>query len=192
MSASEYATERAAAVLEQIPDWIWTGDSAPIPIEDIADSHFGLLVRDVEEMTEAPGCPSLDPGQTLSGLLLPSRGEIWVNAGESRSWPPRRRFTIAHELGHWVMHQRGQGSLFCRHGTIQEELPGIAAAAAASSIPLDPIEEEANRFAAAMLMPVAMVREQHGLLGGDFERLCDAFDCSAAAMRKRLARIGLS
>ena len=76
--------------------------SLPVPVEDIADSHFGLLVRDVDDMTAAPGCPRLDGDQTISGLLLPSRGEIWVNAEEAKQWPPRRRFTIGHELGHWV------------------------------------------------------------------------------------------
>lgn len=51
-------------------------------------------------MGTAPGAPALAHGQSLSGLLLPVRGEIWVNAEEARQWPPRRRFTIGHELGH--------------------------------------------------------------------------------------------
>ena len=51
-----------------------------MPVEDIADSGFGLLVRDVEDMGAAPGAPALLDGQSLSGLLLPARGEIWVNA----------------------------------------------------------------------------------------------------------------
>ena len=41
----------------------------------------------------------LPPDAGLSGLLLPAAGEIWVNAAEAREWPPRRRFTIGHELG---------------------------------------------------------------------------------------------
>ena len=189
----EYVIRQAETVLEGLPSWLWDGESVPVPIEDIADTHFGLLVRDVEDMTEAPGCPDIGHGQSLSGLLLPSRGEIWVNAAEARAWPPRRRFTIAHELGHWVMHQQGQAALFCRHGTIQEELPGITAAqsgqAGIAPPPLDPIEEEANRFAAELLMPEPMVRAAHAEVGGNHERLCEIFDCSAAAMRKRIERL---
>jgi hypothetical protein len=43
------------------------------------------LVRDIspDEMSHLPGAPPLDPGQTISGLLLASRGEIWVNAEEA-------------------------------------------------------------------------------------------------------------
>ena len=116
----EGVTKRAEELLAEVPDWIWDGESLPVPVEDIADSHFGLLVRDVEDMTEAPGCPSVAGDQSISGLLLPSRGEIWVNADEARQWPPRRRFTIGHELGHWVLHQDEQTSLFCRHGSVGE------------------------------------------------------------------------
>ena len=104
----EGVTDRAEELLAEVPGWIWDGRSLPVPVEDIADSHCGLLVRDVDDMTAAPGCPRLDGDQTISGLLLPSRGEIWVNAEEAKQWPPRRRFTIGHELGHWALHQDEQ------------------------------------------------------------------------------------
>src|SRR5437763_474967 len=95
----------AEEFLARVPGYIWNGETLPVPIEEIADSHVGLLVRDVEDLGAAPGAPQLDEGQSLSGLLLPTRGEIWVNAAEAREWPPRRRFTIAHELGHWRLHR---------------------------------------------------------------------------------------
>ena len=96
---------RADALLAEVPDWIWNGESLPVPIEEIADTHVGLLIRDVEDMTTAPGAPDLAEGQSISGLLLAGRGEIWVNADEATQWPPRRRFTIGHELGHWQLHR---------------------------------------------------------------------------------------
>ena len=34
-----------------------------------------------------------------SGMLLPAERRILVNADEA---PVRQRFTIAHELGHWI------------------------------------------------------------------------------------------
>ncbi len=115
--------ERAARVLSAVPEWLWDGETLPVPVEDIADSVYGLLVRDVEDMGAAPGAPPLAPGQSLSGLLLAARGEIWVNAEEARTWPPRRRFTIGHELGHWVMHRDRQRTLFCRATTVDEDQP---------------------------------------------------------------------
>ena len=144
---------RAESVLAELPDYIWDGDRPPIPVEEIADSHFGLHVceKSPAEMRAAPGCPALDDGVTLSGLLLPSLGQIWVNADEAAQWPGRRRFTIAHELGHWVLHRRGQQALFCRKGTVAED------PAPAPREPLPEPEREANAFAAALLMPAPLV-----------------------------------
>ena len=170
---------RAAAVLSQVPTWIWDGESLPVPVEDIADSVFGLLVREVDDMATAPGCPALGPDQSISGLLLGSRGEIWVNAEEARQWPGRRRFTICHELGHWVLHRTGQQSLFCRHGSIEEAPP------ADTHPPLPIAEAEANAFAAALLMPAPLLRDRYAT-DRDFESLRARFGASGAAMGKRL------
>jgi len=178
----EGVARRAEELLAEVPEWIWDGSSLPIPVEDIADTHFGLLVRNVDDMTTAPGCPSIAGDQSISGLLLPSRGEIWVNADEARQWPPRRRFTIGHELGHWVLHQDEQTSLFCRHGSVTES-------PAAERPPLDLIEEQANWFAASLLMPAELIRRHYERTGGDFDALCSAFNCSGAAMGRRLHQV---
>ena len=77
--------ERAQRVLEEVPGFVWDGERLPVPVEDIADSHFGLHVRDVEDLRTAPGAPVLASSQGLSGLLLPASGEIWVNAAEARA-----------------------------------------------------------------------------------------------------------
>lgn len=166
--------------LAKIPTYVWDGESLPVPIEEIADSHLGLRVRDVEDLRTAPGAPELGPGQALSGLLLPARGEIWVNAEEARQWPARRRFTIAHELGHWRLHRDAEErAVFCRKGSIEPD-PAQARG------PLPPAEDEANVFAAAVLMPARLVKEQYVRCGRDFSRLCDRFGASGAAMGRRL------
>jgi IrrE N-terminal-like domain len=175
------AIERLAEeFLAKVPTYVWDGESLPVPIDEIADTHVGLLVRDVEDLGAAPGAPELGTGQALSGLLLPALGEIWVNAEEARQWPARRRFTIAHELGHWRLHRDAEErAVFCRSGS-------IAADAAQPREQLPPAEDEANAFAAAVLMPAGLVQEQYLRCERDFFRLCDKFGASGAAMGRRL------
>lgn len=173
-------TDRLAVqFLAGVPTYVWDGESLPVPIEEIADTHVGLLVRDVDDLGTAPGAPALVQGQSLSGLLLPSLGEIWVDAGEAREWPPRRRFTIAHEIGHWCLHRNTERAVFCRAGSIDPE-------PREGRPPLAPAEEEANAFAAAMLMPARLLQQQYTFCERDFVRLCDTFGASGAAMGRRL------
>jgi hypothetical protein len=168
----------AEAFLAAIPAYLWDGERLPIPIEDIADSHLGLLVRDAVDLRLAPGAPPVAADQSLSGLLLPDRGEIWVNATEGTEWPGRRRFTIAHEIGHWQMHRDDEQPAFCRTATVEAEHE--------HSTEHPPMEDEANRFAAAVLMPARLIRAQYPLHKGDFFGLCSLFGSSGAAMGRRL------
>jgi IrrE N-terminal-like domain len=169
----------AEEFLSGVPSYIWDGETLPVPVEDIADSHLGLLVRDVDSLELAPGAPSLVHGQTLSGVLLPGIGEIWVSAAEAREWPPRRRFTIAHEIGHWQMHRNDDKAAFCRSTSVEP-----AAGVSPHSVP--PAEDEANRFAAGVLMPAHLLRREYVRLRRDFVALCQPFNASGAAMGRRL------
>jgi len=172
--------ERAERVLAQVPGWLWDGESLPVPVEDIADSVFRLRVREVDDLSRAPGAPTLEEGSSLSGLLLPGRGEIWVNGSEARQWPPRRRFTIGHELGHWCMHRTDHtASIYCRSTSVdpKEERPERPVA-----------EKEADAFAAALLMPARLLRGEYER-DRDFGRLCGLFSASGAAMGRRLRAV---
>ena len=187
--APELVAER---VLGEVADWIWDGETLPVPVEHIADTSFGLFVRDVEDLTAAPGVPDLPRATGLSGLLLPSVAEIWVNAAEARDWPPRRRFTIGHELGHWCMH-RGGRPIWCRaHAVDPEDRERPGTGRARSAYPRE--ESEANEFAAALLMPAHLVRRHYERLrrsdpDGCFQQLCRIFGTSGAAMGRRLRQI---
>lgn len=176
-------------MLGDVPGFVWDGETLPVPVEHIADSCFGLHVRDVDDLRTAPGVPQLASSQGLSGLLLPSAGEIWVNAAEARDWPARRRFTIGHELGHWCLH-RTDGAVWCRSHAVdpQEDAPPSQRAA------YPPEESEANEFAAALLMPAELVQRHYEWLRrsdpkGCFQQLCATFGASGAAMGRRLQRV---
>jgi hypothetical protein len=177
--------QRAESVLAEVPDWIWDGERLPVPVEHVADSWFGLHVRDVDDLRAAPGVPDLPAASGLSGLLLPSLGEIWVNAAEARDWPPRRRFTIGHELGHWCLH-RASGAVWCRSQAVDPP------PAARRAYPAE--ETEANEFAAALLMPAHLVRRHYERLRSRdrercFEQMCRVFGTSGAAMSRRLRQV---
>lgn len=169
----------AEKFLAHLPSYVWDGVTLPVPIEEVADSYIGLLVRDVDDLGHAPGAPALGQGHALSGLLIPALGEIWVNANEARQWPTRRRFTIAHELGHWCLHRHAEQAVFCRSGSIAADAPK-------RGNPLPVAEEQANVYAAALLMPARLIQEEYVRCDRDFSRLCERFGASGAAMGRRL------
>ena len=137
----------------------------PVPVEAIAEDLLGLAVGEA------------DIG--FSGLLIPARREIWVQAAEARESPARRRFTIAHEIGHWVCQVReGRGEpIHCRPDPAGGRL-------------VDEREREANVFAAELLMPEDQVRlaATRGAEPAELEAL---FGVSEPAMAWRLFNLGI-
>ncbi|MEW5701574.1 MAG: ImmA/IrrE family metallo-endopeptidase [Candidatus Zixiibacteriota bacterium] len=118
-------------------------DSPPIPVERIA-RKLGAAVR--KEPYEGD----------LSGVLYRRAGECVIGVNNNDNGL-RQRFTVAHEIGHLVLHD---GSIY-----IDRKYAGELAKPAetesgkrffrdkVSSMATDPHEIEANRFAAALLMP---------------------------------------
>lgn len=137
-------------------------------------------------------------GESISGLLVLKNGKaaIAVNKGHHKT---RQRFTIAHELGHFILgHERNglfidkqhsEFSVFFRNdesseGTKQQEI-------------------EANAFAAALLMPEHLIEEEIQImrekgmlfeLGGDtkiIDELAKKFEVSPMAMTYRLSNLNI-
>jgi Zn-dependent peptidase ImmA (M78 family) len=146
------------------------GAEIPVPVESIAEDLLGLRIERSAEID-------------CSGQLFPAERLILLNAAEApRDRPPLRRyrFTIAHELGHWVCHVVGRPDpqpTYCRAVDLTEAADRT-------------LEREANVFAAELLMPEPAVRaawsESHGVAA------CAArFDVSPTAMQWRLFAFGL-
>src|SRR5690242_11582532 len=94
--ASKYVEPRAHALRGRYAA-TFGGAEIPVPVESIAEDLLGLRI---EERSDLGDC---------SGQLLPADRLILLNAAESvggRNDAPLRRFrfTIAHELGHWICH----------------------------------------------------------------------------------------
>ncbi|MGH3027223.1 MAG: ImmA/IrrE family metallo-endopeptidase [Gaiellaceae bacterium] len=111
-------------------------------------------------------------------MLLPEQRLIRINATEGpRNEAPLRRFrfTIAHELGHWICHALegvAPAVSYCRAIDLTEAADRT-------------LEREANIFAAELLMPENAVRGLWEQLG-DLDGVARAFDVSPTAMRWRL------
>lgn len=124
----------------------------------------------------------------LSGFLYRDGGGtvIGVNSHHARV---RQRFTIAHELGHYLLHQGSSLHV--------DRLVFARLRSSLSSQGVDREEIEANQFAAAMLMPEEFIAraleaaETSDLLDEGFiGRLAKRFEVSAQAMLLRLIRLG--
>jgi hypothetical protein len=140
-----------------------------VPVEEIASSYLGLLVRD----------SALEPG--VSGELRIREREIHVNAAEGRRWPRRRRFTIAHEIGHWVLHRDDIADL-----VVTRTIEHVPRDAEQATTPEKVREREANRFAAELLMPEDRVRAAVAAHGAGVVDQARLFEVSALSMAWRL------
>lgn len=143
--------ELAKAVLKQIPEL-----TIPVPIEDIA---FALDITDIKELrTEG-----FEGG--LVALSGKAEGVILVNR---RSRPKRQRFTIGHELGHFVnmWHEPTAGQQFLCTST------DMLRSDAWSTDRAVRMEVEANTFAAELLMPRKQFRKHiRTRAGADLEHV---------------------
>jgi Zn-dependent peptidase ImmA (M78 family) len=132
-------------------------------VESIAEDLLGLEI----ERTEID----------VSGMLFPAQRRILINAVESET---RQRFTIAHELGHWVCQclEGHTAPLYCRVEDVGVDLEAKA------------LEREANVFAAELLMPAAPVQVAWAELE-DPEAVAGRLDVSPSAVGWRLFNLGL-
>jgi len=159
MSPAARRAQRADAIalreLAAVPRWLWDGESLPVPIESIAEDHYGILVEEHH---------SLDAFATagdahVSGVLLRARGRILVDALEAARAPGRKRFTIAHELGHLVLDDEEAGPRVGQPDlTERRARRPVGACDQPAALAYPPGELEANQFAAAMLMPARHLR----------------------------------
>lgn len=108
----------------------------------------------------------------ISGFLHRGDGEAPIIGINSHHSPARQRFTMAHELGHYLL---GEGDSL--HVDRRFEL---RLRSSLSSQGVDPDEIEANLFAAELLMP------DH-LLKRDLES-CEPFDISDESDVRKLAK----
>ena len=94
------------------------------PVEIIGDAFEGMLARD------------------------PDDHAVWGIAYNGKARGERQRFTIAHELGHFILHRSQKQSFNCDSQSVHTGIDGLRQ-----------IEREADEFASNLLMPGDLLRE---------------------------------
>lgn len=163
------AKELAAAVLKQLGEPMF-----PTPIEEIA---IGCGITDIKQLTI----------NGFEGALLTSKnkndGVILV---KKHNIPTRRRFTVGHELGHFLnpWHEPPPEGFMC---TTEQMLYSDRK----ETKDRQQMEAQANEFAAEVLMPPELFMKQFRRAGGDLTtkivaKVADDFEVSKLATARRL------
>lgn len=147
----------------------------PVPLEDLAAVSG---IERIEEMTT----------EGFEGMLMTnpekSRGVIMVKANGNRQ---RKRFTVGHELGHYLLPWHRQTTFRCTAESIKDTAPDVKAARGAE------MEAEANAFSSELLMPTASFKKLQRSFGEpDIEqvaRLAGTFDTSIEATARRFMNL---
>jgi Zn-dependent peptidase ImmA (M78 family) len=149
----------------------------PVPVEIIATLQNIQIARSVADWNE-------------SGFLLRQNGTAIIGIN-SRNSARRQRFTVAHELGHYYLHEGKP--LIVDQSVMVNKRDDVSSQATSQE------EIEANQFAAALLMPADWVRQasklqvDRGASSRDqlISALAKDFDVSVDAMGWRLTNLGI-
>lgn len=90
--------EDVRAFADGFLDKYWPSRSVPIPIEHLVDVEIGLDIIPVEHLRSE---------HDVEGFLSVDRRSIYVDYSlySNPKLAARYRFTIAHEVGHWLLHE---------------------------------------------------------------------------------------
>lgn len=150
--------------------------AAPIDVEKLA-AYLGAVV--VKEPTS----------EETSGFIYQAPGRPPVIGVNSKHPPVRIRFTIAHEMGHLLLHTKSE---------LHVDQAVIRMRDQKTSRGTDDDEMEANRFAAEVLMPESFLKEDLNSLGPvsaddgiAVGRLAKKYQVSPQAMTIRLTTLNL-
>ena len=144
-------TKRPKAQANEISDLlnqVLGQDRFPVPVEDVALEYSQQRFRD------APIAKV--QGEDLDGfdgmLAANKKRDKWMILYNSAvSSEGRKRFTVAHEFGHYLLHRHQQEEFACGAGDIETSGEGKGSR---------DIEKEADDFATTLLMPLDDFRRQ--------------------------------
>lgn len=188
MGSKTYEAIREARTLgQQIREKYHTKRNTFVDVEKIA-KKLGIQVMS--------GQFSAKGGQQVSGILRidPSNGHPII-AIQSNESPVRQRFTIAHEIGHYLLHKDNQ--LHVDHK--KPEVITLMFRDETSSNATSMKEIQANQFAAELLMPsdeiLACIKENTVAESDEdnifelIKALADRYQVSTTAMAIKIGKL---
>jgi len=116
----------------------------------------------------------------VAGMLITKNGKQIININQEDS-EERKRFTIAHEIAHAILHPNTTSAM---HIDYRQALKNYTNESELTR------EIQANMLAAALLMPVRLVRNAWDRLK-DVDDVADLFKVSKRAAAIRLESLGL-
>lgn len=151
------------------------------------------VVALADQMGIAVHYEPLDNNYSAFLVIKNGKASAFINAEHH---PNRQRFSLAHEIGHYVLHHSKSNP---DHLFLDKSLMLYTRKDASPSETVDyEMEREANRFAAELLMPEELLRKhiaKHDLdITDEFDiyRLALAFEVSEQALQIRLGRLKLA
>jgi Zn-dependent peptidase ImmA (M78 family) len=128
--------------------------------------------------------------QDLSGFLLrDTRRNAAVIGVNKNHHPHRQRFTIAHEIGHLLLHNVDELHVDRRDALVVQKRDGTSSTGAVLE------EREANFFAAELLLPRTLLEQDLDAIAvlddEAVKRLASRYEVSVQAMTLRLVNLGI-
>ena len=161
-------------------------------VDILADNNFDEIPIGVDRLAKSLGLDVQlkDLDDDISAFLL-LEGDKQVIVVNEKHHKNRRRFSIAHEIGHFCLHHTsGKDRLFIDKATYYRNNQAQSG--------LSSYEIEANRFAASLLMPRHQILRQLDPSELIFDNenqnvgsLAEQFEVSEQAMTLRLVRLRL-
>ena len=149
MSAAQTLTGSIAS--SHVIKWLraWYSEAMPDAIDleivrqMLPSTPYGAGVREIKPPVEIIG-------DAFEGMLArdPDDHAVWGIAYNGKARGERQRFTIAHELGHFILHRSQKQSFNCDSQSVHTGIDGLRQ-----------IEREADEFASNLLMPGDLLRE---------------------------------
>ena len=139
--------------------------SAPVNLDGMAKA-MGLKV------TESPGLPD----DVLGKIEREGQSyRITINAHHA---PRRKRFTLAHEIAHYILHRSLIGDGVTDAGMYRSRLS-------------DNTERQANNMAAGLLMPAPLMERAYREGVRSIDAMADLFNVSKESASIRMRSLGL-
>lgn len=160
--------------------WLEIGNRLTLPID--LDVVRELLPETPlgQGATIKPPMPLNIAGYEGALVRSPLNEKEWGILYNDRAGAERQRFTIAHELGHFILHRNNQAAFNCSTESIYSGSEGLAQ-----------MEREADDFASNLLMPGNLLRQRLDGQEVDFYLLSDLareFGVSLEAMCIRFVK----